>query len=143
LVRIGHEELHNRLCRAVVTAGPDPAAQLVAMVREHVLAHADYPLLGVVANNELHALSPSQAATSLALREQSRQLLFDVLRHGRDTGVFTVADEILAGIAIGSMGLRVAHWFGPDQPYRREQVADAFADIALRIVGAVAVQPKE
>jgi hypothetical protein len=33
------------------------------------------------------------------------------------------------------MGLRVAHWFGPDQPYTREQVADTFARFALQIAG--------
>lgn len=32
--------------------------------------------------------------------------------------------------------MQVAHWFGPDQPYSREQVADAYADLALRMVGA-------
>jgi AcrR family transcriptional regulator len=142
LVRIGHEELHDRLRRALVTAGSGPAAQLAALVRAQVLAHADYPLLAVVANNELHALSAERAAAALALREQARRLLLDVLRHGCDSGVFAVPDLLLAAIAIGSIGLRVAHWFGPDQPYTREQVADAYADIALRIAG-VTVAVKE
>jgi hypothetical protein len=39
-------------------------------------------------------------------------------------------------IAIGSMGVRVASWFGPDQPYTRDQVTDAFAAFALQIVDA-------
>lgn len=135
LVRIGHEELHGRLQRALVASGPGPADQLTALVRAHVLTHADYPLLAMVANSELHVLSTGKAAAALALREQSRQLLLHVLRHGTATGAFTVADEFLASVAISSIGLRVASWFGPDQPYTREQVADAFADIALRIAG--------
>jgi AcrR family transcriptional regulator len=138
LVRLGHEELHRRLQRALVAAGPGPAAQLAALVRAHVLAHADYPLLAMVANGELHALSADKAAPALALREQSRQLLLQVLHHGVATGAFAVADEFLAAVAIGSIGLRVASWFGPDLPYTREQVADAFADFALRMVGTTA-----
>jgi hypothetical protein len=42
---------------------------------------------------------------------------------------------VLTGIALGGLGMRVAHWFGPDQPYSAEQVAGAHADLALRMVG--------
>lgn len=138
LVRLGHEELHSRLQRALVDAGGGPSAQLAALVRAHVTAHAEYPLLAVVANSELHALSPELAAPAVALREQSTRLLLAVLRHGVDAGEFAVDDAFLAAAAIGGMGLRVAHWFGPHQPYRRDDVADAFADFALRLVGAPA-----
>ena len=34
------------------------------------------------------------------------------------------------------MGMHVAQWFGPDQPYTSEQLADRYAQFALRIVGA-------
>jgi AcrR family transcriptional regulator len=136
LIRIGHEALHGRLEETIASAGPDPAARLTALVRAQVFAHADYPLLATVANNELHALSGDKAWPALALRDRSRRLLLDVLGDGAEAGAFTAPDEVLAAIAIGSMGLRVAAWFGPDQPYSREQVADAFADFALRIAGA-------
>ncbi|HCT79122.1 MAG TPA: TetR/AcrR family transcriptional regulator [Micromonosporaceae bacterium] len=136
LIALGHVELYNGLQHALAAAGPSPTARLVALVRAQVLMHADFPLLAVVANNELHALSPAKAAPALSLREQARQLVFGILREGVRTGEFAIADEILAGIALGSMGLRVANWFGPDQPYSREQVADTYADYALRVVGA-------
>ena len=32
--------------------------------------------------------------------------------------------------------MQVAHWFGPDQHYSREQIADAYAVLALCMVGA-------
>jgi AcrR family transcriptional regulator len=136
LVRAGHEELHGRLQQALVTAGAGPAEQLATLVRAQVLAHADYPLLAMVANNELHALSPDRAAPAMTLREQSTQLLLRVIRNGVTTGVFQLDNEFLAGVAINGIALRVASWFGPDQPYSREQVADVFSDFALRIVGA-------
>lgn len=137
LVRLGHEELHSRLQRALVDAGGEPAAQLAALVRAHVTAHAEYPLLAVVANSELHALSTDRAAPAVALREQATRLLLTVLHKGVATGEFAVDDTFLAAAAIAGMGLRVAHWFGPHQPYHRDEVADAFAAFALRLVGAV------
>jgi AcrR family transcriptional regulator len=136
LVRIGHEELHQRMQQALVDAGAEPADQLAALVRAQVLAHTDLPLLALVANQELHALRPEQAAPALALREQSRDLALRVLRRGVQRGDFAVGDITLAATAIGSMGVRVANWFGPDQPYTRDQVADAFARFALQIAGA-------
>lgn len=142
LVMIGHQELHRQLHQAVRDAGDDPAAQLTALVRAQVLMHADFPLLAMVANHEMHALSPEAAAPALALREQSRELLSRVLEVGTAHGVFTVADTVLAGIAIGSMGIRVASWFGADQAYSRDQVADTFAQYALRIVGVPGTAPR-
>ncbi|SBT43609.1 transcriptional regulator, TetR family [Micromonospora narathiwatensis] len=136
LIRLGHEELRHRLGEAYAGAGDDPAAQLAALVRAQVLVHTDHPLLALVANHELHALSPERAAPALALREEARQLLGAVLERGAASGAFDVGDVALTGIAIGSLGMRVANWFGPDQPYTREQVADAFVGFALRLVGS-------
>lgn len=143
LVLIGHKELHRRLQQALIEASGGPAEQLAALVRAQVRGHADYPLLALVANAELHALSPERAAPALALREQSQEMALRVLRLGVDRGVFTIPDVMLAAIAIGSMGVRVANWFGPDQPYARDQVADAFAGFALQIAGAHPTIPVE
>ncbi|MEU8078978.1 TetR/AcrR family transcriptional regulator [Catellatospora citrea] len=143
LVLLGHTELHRRLQQALVEAPPGPAAQLAALVRAQVGAHADFPLLALVANAELHALSPERAAPALALREQSRELGLRVLRLGVAQGVFHVADPLLAATAIGSMGMQVAHWFGPDQPYTRDQVADTYAGYALQLAGAADVPAKK
>lgn len=136
LVLHGHEELHRRLQEALVRAGSGPAAQLAALVRAHASVHTEYPLLALVTNSELHALSPEQALAAVALREQSRTLLLQVLGHGIDAGVFRVQDPVLAALAISGMGMRIATWFGPDVPYTAAQVADAHVEMALRMVDA-------
>jgi len=139
LIELGHTGLLNGLRKALAPPGMNPRDQLVAMVRAQVLMHADYPLLAMVANTELHCLSPEKAAAALEMREQARHLLYSALRRGAAAGFWPAdpsGDMILAGIAIGSMGIRVATWFGPDQPYTREQVADAFTAYALRLVGS-------
>ncbi len=135
LVLLGHQELHRKLEEATAKAGPAPAEQLTALVKAQVYAHADFPLLALVANAELHALAPERAAPALKIREQSRNMLISVLQQGEEDGSFAIADVNLTAIAIGSLGLRVAHWFGPDQPYSREQVADSFATFAQQIAG--------
>lgn len=136
LIKLGHEE-HNRCMREALTAAkPDPVSQLTALVRAHVRVHTDYPMLTVVANAELHALSPKFAAASLELRLQSEQLLLDVIQRGIRQRVFKTPDAWLAMAAIGSMGLRVGHWFTSEFGKGPDEVADAYAEFARRICGA-------
>jgi AcrR family transcriptional regulator len=137
LVRAGHEEHHRRLRSALLETQPAPREQLAAVVRTHVVMHADYPMLAVVANAELHALSPTFAAPSLALRQQSEQLLLEVVERGVQLGVFKVSQPWLAVAAIAAMGLRVAHWYTPEFPMSVEAVAEAYVEFAWRVVGAV------
>jgi hypothetical protein len=121
---------------AMLESKSDPAHQLTELVRAHVRTHTDYPMLTVVANTELHALSPKFAAPSLELRKQSEQLLHDVVQRGIKLRVFKTPDAWLATAAIGSMGLRVAHWYTPEFEKSAEEVADTYAEFARRIVGA-------
>lgn len=138
LVRIGHEEMRTRLTEAAAGTRDDSAPrQLAALVRAHVLLHTDYPLLAVVTNGELHALPPELAAPSIQLREECRRLLADVIERGIDSGEFEVDDPLLAVTAIGGLGVQVAQWFGPALERTRDQVADQYAQFALRIVNAV------
>lgn len=136
LVKIAHDEHHRRLKAALQDAGNDPRKQLAAFVRAHVRTHADYSMLCVVGNSELHALSPKFAAPALELREQSEQLLLDVIQRGIKTRVFKTPDTWLAMAAIGAMGIRVAHWYTPAFDKSADEVADIYADLVLRMLGA-------
>ncbi|GII85178.1 TetR family transcriptional regulator [Sphaerisporangium siamense] len=133
LIRIGHEDHRDRLLRA---EGADPVSRLRAVVRAHVLAHAEHPLLAVVATNELHALSPEMAAPALLIRADARQLMYDILDEGLAQGLFEMPDTFLVLNAISGMGIRVANWYGTGVPYTPQEIADAYADLALRVVGA-------
>jgi AcrR family transcriptional regulator len=137
LVKIGHDEHHRRMREAVLEAGAEPTQQLIALVRAHVLAHAEYPMLAVVSNSEMHALPEEFAAPVLAVRHQSELLLQNVIERGVKLGVFTVPDLQLALPAIGAMGLRVAHWYTPEIGRSPAQVADVFAEFACRVVGVM------
>jgi AcrR family transcriptional regulator len=135
LVLLGHSELHDRLRTALAAAGADPAARLAALVSEHVRFHADYPLLALVANTELHVLSADNAVTALELRARCRDFLADVLADGARSGQFRMVDPVLTAISIGSMNMQIAHWFAPGIPYTGDEVADIYVQLALRMVG--------
>ena len=140
LIRIAHEEHQRLLRRAMLESSSDPREQLMAYVRAHVKMHCELPMLAIVANSDLHVLSRELAAPAHALREQSGQLLVEVIERGRKSGAFHVPHTWLAVAAIGGMGLRVAYWFTSEFEQSADAVAEGYAEFACRIVGA-AVKP--
>ncbi len=136
LLRIAHEEHVRRLGAALLDSQPDPREQVRAWVRAHVGFHTDFPMLAVVGNSELHMLSPNLGAPIIQVRKQAEQILMDILQRGIDRKLFKVPHEWLAIAAIGGMGLRVAFWFAPDCGIAPKLTADAYAEFALRILGA-------
>lgn len=138
LGRIGHEEQYRAVRTAVLASGGDPRAQIVAYVRAHVGFHTTYPMLAVVANAELHVLGEELGAVTFTLRRQSVALLEDIVGRGVDGGLFHVTSTWLAIAAIGGMGMRVAYWFSPAYGLSAAQVADGYAEFALRLLAAEA-----
>ena len=137
LVLAGHEMHHARLVTALLDTGTDPRDRLAALVRAHVQAHTDYPMLAVVANNEMHALSPAAVAPAVAVRRRSEALLTEVLALGQQQGVFDVVHLEATAAAIGGMGIRVANWYPvPGAGLNASQLADVHASLALRMAGA-------
>lgn len=136
LCRIGHEEQYRGVREAVFSSRPDAREQIVAYVRAHVGFHTTFPMLAVVSNAELHVLGDALGSETFALRRQSEQLLSEIIERGVGHGVFHIPNVWLAVAAIGGMGLRVAYWYTPDYRLAAEQVAEAYADFALRILAA-------
>ncbi len=136
LAEAGHEAHRRRLADALAGAGTDPTDQLAALVRAHVMAHAELAMLSIVANVELHALSADLVGGSLAARSESERLFTGAITRGIELGRFSTPDAWLAAAAIGGMGLRVAYWFGPGSSMSADVVADTYVEFALRILGA-------
>ena len=129
-------EHQARLVTALLQSGTDSRDRLAALVRAHVQAHTDYPMLAVVANNEMHALSPAAAAPAAAVRRQSEALLAEVLAMGHQQGAFDVVHLEATAAAIGGMGIRVASWYPtPKAGLTPSQLADVYASLALRMAG--------
>jgi AcrR family transcriptional regulator len=157
LVVLGHETHQAAVRDAILGAGTDPVDQLRAAVRANVAFQATFALLTIVCNSELHALAPETRDRVIAIRHDSGVLVAAVVERGNDAGVFSCTDTWLALSAIAAMGVRVAWWYRPagfyegsalsdyahhaqawlpDTDYDIDTIANAYAEYALRIVGA-------
>ena len=136
LLRIAHDEHLRRIRAALLDSQPDPRDQIRAYVRAHVGFHCAFPMLAVVGNSEMHMLSPGLGAPIFQVRKQSEQILMEIAQRGIDRKLFKVPHDWLAVAAIGGMGLRVAFWYSPECGIAPELAAEAYAEFALRILGA-------
>ena len=119
---------------ALLDAGREPTDQLDALTRAHVRVHIQHPLLTRVCNRELGALSDDDRDEILAVRVDAGRLFIDVVERGQRMGVFRAIDPMLVVTAIGSMGIRLSEWWQPDLGLSPDDVADAYADFALKLV---------
>jgi AcrR family transcriptional regulator len=155
LISRGHRSHQAAVRDALLSAGTEAADQLRAAIRANVSFHGTYPLLTIVANSELHALTDEHRNLVLELRHATGVLVAAVIERGNDTGVFHCDQPWLAMAAIAGMGVRVAWWFRPkedgnDTPlssypseaahwfpsgaHTLDEIADAYANYALMIV---------
>lgn len=134
LVRVGHEEHRDQLRWALLEVGAEPAEQVRALVRAHVLVHATYPLLTRVCNRDLAALPPEDAPAILAIRLDAEQIFVDVIERGQRLGDFRLSDPVLAVAALGAMGIRVAEWWSPGLELDPNEIADTYAEFAVRML---------
>jgi AcrR family transcriptional regulator len=136
LCRVGHEEHQRGLRAALLDAGSEPADQLTALVRAHVRMHAEYAMLATVSNHELHAVPEELAGETMMLRRQSESLLLEVAERGVAQKKFHPPDVVLTAAAVGAMGMRVAQWYRPELGKTIDEIANVYAELALRMFGA-------
>lgn len=135
LIRLGHEEHRDQLRAALLEASADPAEQIAALTRAHVRVHATYPLLTRVCNRELAWVPEEQREAILTIRVDAERFFLDVIDRGQRLAAFRPVDPTLAVAAIGAMGIRVAEWWSVDAGYQVDEVADTYADFAVRLLG--------
>jgi AcrR family transcriptional regulator len=136
LMVAGHEVWREALLTAVDEAGPDPVDRLTALVRTNVLHHIRYAMMAVVSNGELHSLSTAVARQVMDLRRGVEDLLEGIIAEGVADGSFEPQDPAVTMLAIGGMSLRVANWYPGRFDYDPDELADHYAELILRMVGA-------
>lgn len=134
LVKMGHEELRDRIRTAVLDASGDPLDQLRAIAHANAMTHLTVPELARVCHNEYTNLSPQQCAVIDVLRADLGSLLRDVVARGITSGAFAPAEPAVAMYAVTAMGTRVTDWWTPGHPLDRDTVATAQADLAVRML---------
>lgn len=133
--RDGHQVTVDLVREAIASAG-SPTDQLRAVVRSFAAHHARGHTWARIVNYELAALSPDHLAEILALRTEIDDLVRGVVDAGVATGEFDVPHPHLAATALLSLGIDIARWFREDGSWTPEDIAEGYAAMALRIVGA-------
>jgi AcrR family transcriptional regulator len=137
LSNLGHTEFSRRQVAALVNAGDDPRDQLVAGVRALVETTCAYPRLSRIVNSEVRNLSLGGFQRDQFARLQSAQLLHEVIERGHAQGLFLVPDPSAVTVLLWGLGVALAGWFPYAIGVSVDQLADSYAEITLRVVGAV------
>lgn len=139
LIAIMHESLGDLVGAAEEIADDarrTPRDRLIALVRLHVTTHARAPEQTRVVDDEVRALSPAGRRGVVALRDRYERIWQRVLEDGAAAGAFTVADPAIVRRALLEMCSGVARWWRPRGALGVEELADEYAGLALRLVGA-------
>lgn len=131
----GHHQVQFILDEAVASSD-SPTATVRNFVHGFALAHAQGPEAARVTNYELSALTAEHFTEIRAIRRSIEQSVVAVIEAGVATGEFNAPDPQLAAVALLSMGIDVARWYHPDGRWSPGYVANRYADMGLRLVGA-------
>lgn len=135
--------------QALATAGSDPGSQLHAAVSGFVLFYARHRHLGLIASSEYTSLPEPWLSQVKQARRQARAMFEKIIAAGQRSGDFRLlqvrgmSPVRLASIAIGDMCIRVAEWFDPRGALSDAKVAELYAQLCLRLVGARRAAPQE
>lgn len=131
----GHEETLG-LIRRAVAASDEPTDQLRQVIHDFCIHHAQRNTRARIVNYELAALSPEHLSEIRGIRHEIETEIRRLVARGIDAGAFDVPDAAIASAALLSLGIDLARWYRDGLRWTPEQIADQYAAIALRIVGA-------
>ncbi|TDP33061.1 TetR/AcrR family transcriptional regulator [Nocardia ignorata] len=133
--RAGHEQ-SLELVRAAIRSTEDPTLALRTVVHDFAAHHVRGHTRARIVNYELSALTPEHYAEIRGLRRQIDQEIRDLVERGVATGAFDVPDTRMAAVALLSLGIDIARWYRDGGDWSPEDIAEGYANMALRIVGA-------
>jgi AcrR family transcriptional regulator len=133
--RSGHEDT-LRLVQHAIASSDDPATALHTVIHDFAVHHARHHTSARIVNYELAALTPEHFAEIRGLRHRIEAEIRELVERGVAAGVFDTPDPRMAGVALLSLGIDIARWYRETGPWTPEDIADRYADMALRMVGA-------
>nr|WP_242680171.1 hypothetical protein [Nocardioides sp. IC4_145] len=113
----------------------DPTARVEALVRAHVVSHAEQPRETRVVDGELSALTGEARAEVVALRDRYERVWQDAIDAGTAAGAFTVGSPAVARRALLEMCSGVARWYDAAGPMPLAELADTYAALARQLLG--------
>ncbi|GCD88142.1 TetR/AcrR family transcriptional regulator [Nocardioides sp. LS1] len=133
----GHEDT-LRLVRSAISTSDDPVEQLRRVIHDFAVHHARGHTSARIVNYELAALSPEHLAEISGIRHAIEDEMRRLVGRGVSAGVFDSPDPRIAAGALLSLGIDLARWYRDGLRWTPEQIAEQYAEMALRIVGASA-----
>ncbi|MFV3077774.1 TetR/AcrR family transcriptional regulator [Niveispirillum fermenti] len=142
IVEEGHETVGRMMADALQAASDGAADRLRVIVAAYVRFHTHHQVFALVANAEYTSLPEPHLSVMRAERIRLRRIFEEVIEDGQRAGTFvlpavgTESAAKIAAIAIGDMCLRVAEWYRSNGALSSGEVERAYAEYALRLVGA-------
>lgn len=133
--RRGHDN-SRRLLEVALAASDDPAEQLAEFMRSFALDHARNHTTGRVVNSEFEALNTQHRTEIRRIRAEIERGVCGIVESGLQSGMFKTADSEKAAVALLSLSIDITRWYHDEGRWRPEDVADFYADLALKMVGA-------
>ncbi|MFE7721601.1 TetR family transcriptional regulator [Nocardia rhizosphaerihabitans] len=133
--RSGHDETLELILKAAASSS-DPATALRNVIHDFAVHHARGHTGARIVNYELNSLSPEHLTEIRAIRQRIDRAIRELVERGIEAGVFDTPDARIAATALLSLGIDIARWYRDEGYWSPEDIATAYAEMALRIVGA-------
>ncbi|WP_132951645.1 TetR/AcrR family transcriptional regulator [Rhodovulum bhavnagarense] len=116
--------------------GQNPLDALECFTRFHIRFHLERPDAVFIAYMELRNLEPENFAVIEDLRKRYETVLEDILRAGKESGVFSLPDTKLATMAVIAMLTGVTTWYRDDGRLSRDRIERIYWNMVRKAVGA-------
>lgn len=136
ILRDGITALTRNANAALAAADDTAAARLTGLVAVHVTTHCEIQLEALVADQELKSLNDANRRRIVKLRDRYERLWKQVLEEGIESGEFVIPQPGVCRLALLQMCTGVVNWYSEDGPLSKDELADAFSELALQMVGA-------
>jgi AcrR family transcriptional regulator len=134
--KAGHEATLKVVRDAIGPADDDPAAALRRVIHDFAVSHARDQTIARIVNYELTSLAPDHLTEILGIRHTIEDDMRHLVERGVAAGVFDTPDPRMAATALLSLGIDISRWYHEGGRWSPEDIADQYAAMALRIVGA-------
>jgi len=132
----GHD-LALQVARNADIPGADAATRLVSVIGRFAGWQAQNHRRAKVIQYELDALDREHYRTITGLRRQTTQVVRDVVDAGLSSGEFTIPDAEGVTLALMSLCVDICRWYPSGRYNEPDAISTLYADLALRLVGAV------
>ncbi|AYA24265.1 MULTISPECIES: TetR/AcrR family transcriptional regulator [Rhodococcus] len=115
----------------------EPSDRLASVIGRFAAWQAENHQWSRVIQYELAALDREHYRTIVGLRRQTTQVVRSVVDAGHVSGEFTLPDAEGVTLALMSLCVDVCRWYPSGRYDDAATISDLYADLALRLVGAV------